>query len=408
MTFNIMTIFPAEVDAFLSSSIIGRARKKGVIEVNCFDIRDYTLDKHNRVDDYAYGGGQGMLMQAEPICRCFDAIKEKYPMTHTVYMSPKGKKLTQTLAKRLLKYDSLTILCGHYEGVDQRAIDLIADEEISVGDYVLTGGELPAMILTDTVARMVKGVLSDDVCFEDESIYGGLLEYPQYTRPPVYRGLEVPEVLKSGNTAKIEDWKLKQSLNITREQRKDLYSKYIGKKTRTMKYLNKSMSEKMLGKVYGLMQKSFPRDEIRTFADQKRLFSLPCFDMAVLENFTDIIGFISVWDLDGFNYVEHLAVAQKHRGLGYGSKIIKDYMKEHPAERYVLEVEPPRDEISKKRVAFYERLGFTFNDFEYIQPALSGKEVELRIMATGGALSEEEFENIKKMLYGIVYKKAVD
>ena len=178
-----MTIFPAEVDAFLSSSIIGRARKKGVIEVNCFDIRDYTLDKHNRVDDYAYGGGQGMLMQAEPICRCFDAIKEKYPTTHTVYMSPKGKKLTQTLAKRLLKYDSLTILCGHYEGVDQRAIDLIADEEISVGDYVLTGGELPAMILTDTVARMVKGVLSDDVCFEDESIYGGLLEYPQYTRP---------------------------------------------------------------------------------------------------------------------------------------------------------------------------------------------------------------------------------
>ena len=323
-------------------------------------------------------------------------------------MSPKGKKLTQTLAKRLLKYDSLTILCGHYEGVDQRAIDLIADEEISVGDYVLTGGELPAMILTDTVARMVKGVLSDDVCFEDESIYGGLLEYPQYTRPPVYRGLEVPEVLMSGNAAKIEDWKLKQSLNITREQRKDLYSKYIGKKTRTMKYLNKSMSEKMLGKVYGLMQKSFPRDEIRTFADQKRLFSLPCFDMAVLENFTDIIGFISVWDLDGFNYVEHLAVAQKHRGLGYGSKIIKDYMKEHPAERYVLEVEPPRDEISKKRVAFYERLGFTFNDFEYIQPALSGKEVELRIMATGGALSEEEFENIKKMLYGIVYKKAVD
>ena len=234
MTFNIMTIFPAEVDAFLGSSIIGRARKKGIITVNCFDIRAYTLDKHNRVDDYAYGGGQGMLMQADPICRCFDDIKAKFPTTHTVYMSPKGKKLTQAKAKKLLSYDSLTILCGHYEGVDQRAIDLIADEEISVGDYVLTGGELPAMILTDAVARMVKGVLSDDVCFEDESIYGGLLEYPQYTRPPVYRGLEVPEVLTGGNTAKIEEWKLKQSLKVTRENRKDLYTKYMRKKTRTM------------------------------------------------------------------------------------------------------------------------------------------------------------------------------
>ena len=408
MTFNIMTIFPAEVDAFLGSSIIGRARKKGIITVNCFDIRAYTLDKHNRVDDYAYGGGQGMLMQADPICRCFDDIKAKFPTTHTVYMSPKGKKLTQAKAKKLLSYDSLTILCGHYEGVDQRAIDLIADEEISVGDYVLTGGELPAMILTDAVARMVKGVLSDDVCFEDESIYGGLLEYPQYTRPPVYRGLEVPEVLTGGNTAKIEEWKLKQSLKVTRENRKDLYTKYMRKKTRTMKYLNRSMSEKMLGKVYGLMQRSFPKDELRTYAEQKRLFSLPCFDMTVLENFTEIIGFISVWDLDGFRYVEHLAVSAKHRGMGYGSKILKDYMSSHPSERYVLEVEPPRDEVSKKRVEFYEKLGFTLNDYEYIQPALSGKEVELRIMATGGALSEEEFNGIRKILYGVVYKKAVD
>ena len=175
-----------------------------------------------------------------------------------------------------------------------------------------------------------------------------------------------------------------------------------------MKYLNRSMSEKMLGKVYGLMQRSFPKDELRTYAEQKRLFSLPCFDMTVLENFTEIIGFISVWDLDGFRYVEHLAVSAKHRGMGYGSKILKDYMSSHPSERYVLEVEPPRDEVSKKRVEFYEKLGFTLNDYEYIQPALSGKEVELRIMATGGALSEEEFNGIRKILYGVVYKKAVE
>ncbi len=403
MTFNIMTIFPAEVDAFLSSSIIGRARKKGIIDVNCYDIRNYTLDKHKKVDDYAYGGGQGMLMQAEPICRCFDDIKKKFPTTHTVYMSPKGKKLTQALAKRFLKYDSLTILCGHYEGVDQRAIDIIADEEITIGDYVLTGGELPAMILTDVVARMVKGVLSDDICFEDESIYGGLLEYPQYSRPPVFRGYNVPEVLMNGDAAKIKDWKLKQSLKITREKRKDLYTKYIKKKTKKMKYLNKSMSEKMIGKIYGIMQKSFPKDELRTFSDQKKLFSLPCFDMSTLENFTDIIGFMSVWNLETFNFIEHLAVAPKHRGIGYGSKIITDYIKEHPAKRYVLEVEPPKDEISKKRVAFYERLGFSYNSYSYTQPPLSGKEVDLKIMSTGGKLTEDEFKKIKQKLYTVVY-----
>lgn len=231
MIFNILTLFPDEVRDFLSSSIIGRAQANGHIEVNCFNIRDYTLDKHNRVDDYAYGGGKGMVMQAEPVVRCVEAVKEEFPGTHVVYLSPKGRRFTQTRAKNFLKkYSSLSLLCGHYEGIDQRAIDICADEEISIGDYVLTGGELGAMIVVDTISRMVDGVLAAPECFENESLYSGLLEYPQYTRPPVFRGLEVPSVLQSGNHAEIEHWKLEQSLTLTEKYRKDLYSRYIKKR----------------------------------------------------------------------------------------------------------------------------------------------------------------------------------
>ena len=229
MIFNIMTIFPDQVDAYLQNSIIGRARSAQKITVNCYDIRNYTQDKHRRVDDYAYGGGYGMVMQADPICRCYDDICKTYPDTHVIYMSPKGKKWTQHRARKMLRYPSLTILCGHYEGVDQRAIDLIGAEEISIGDYVMTGGELGAMVIVDTVSRMVDGVLSSPECYEKESIYSGLLEYPQYTRPPVYRGLSVPEVLQNGHHAKIEEWKLEQSLSITQQRRKDLYRNYLKK-----------------------------------------------------------------------------------------------------------------------------------------------------------------------------------
>lgn len=224
-----MTLFPADVDAFMNTSIIGRARNKGLVEVVCHDIRDYTLDKHKRVDDYAYGGGQGMVMQPQPICDCYKAIREQVPDTYLVYLSPKGKKFSQSKAKRMLKKGNVTLLCGHYEGIDQRVIDLIVDEEISIGDFVLTGGEIPAMAIVDCVSRMIDGVLSGPECFEDESIFSGLLEYPQYTRPPVYNGLEVPEVLQNGHHAKIQKWKLEQSLEITKARRKDLYRKYMNK-----------------------------------------------------------------------------------------------------------------------------------------------------------------------------------
>lgn len=230
MRFDIMTLFPEAVDAFLSSSIIGIARKNGLITVSCHNIRDYTLDKHKRVDDYPYGGGKGMVMQPEPVCRCFQHIKSLVPDTYCVYLTPKGKKFTQTKAKKLLKKENITLLCGHYEGIDQRALDLIVDEELSVGDFVLSGGELASMIVVDTVSRMVEGVLADASCYEDESIYSGLLEYPQYTRPAVFEGLSVPEVLLNGHHAKIEQWRLEQSLLLTEQKRKDLYSRYQKRK----------------------------------------------------------------------------------------------------------------------------------------------------------------------------------
>jgi len=230
MRFDIMTLFPALVDGVLSESIIGRARKGGIISVHCHNIRDFSENKHRNVDDTPFGGGMGMVMAAPPIYNCFENIRKDFAegeRVRVIYMSPKGKVLTQAHASRLCAYDRLVILCGHYEGVDQRVLDEIVDEEISIGDYVLTGGELPACILVDSVSRMLDGVLSSPECFENESIAGGLLEYPQYTRPVEFHGVHVPEVLLSGHHAKIEEWRLKESLAITKERRPELYEAYL-------------------------------------------------------------------------------------------------------------------------------------------------------------------------------------
>lgn len=211
----------------LHGSILGRAEKNNIIEFNVINIRDFAANKHNRVDDYAYGGGRGMVMQAEPIYRAYEsvcnAVGEK---PHVVYMSPKGKVFSQAHAVRLSRMENLLILCGHYEGVDQRIIDEIVDEEISIGDYVLTGGEIPAMAVIDSVSRMIEGVLSNEDSFCDESHYGGLLEYPHYTRPPVFHGVEVPEVLLSGNHALISKWRHQMAVEETRRKRPDLLDKY--------------------------------------------------------------------------------------------------------------------------------------------------------------------------------------
>ena len=230
MRFDIMTLFPDLVKTVLDESIIGRAQKSGAIEVHAHNIRDYSEDKHRRVDDTPYGGGMGMLMAAPPIYNCYSAVCEMQPEVKSrrvVYMSPRGSLLTHQKAKELSEYDSLVILCGHYEGVDARIIEEIVDEEISIGDYVLTGGEIPACILVDAVARLVDGVLSDDECFEKESIASGLLEHPQYTRPFEFHGRSVPEVLISGHHGNIDKWRLEQSVEITKKNRPDLYEKWV-------------------------------------------------------------------------------------------------------------------------------------------------------------------------------------
>lgn len=223
MKINIMTLFPEMCEAVLSESIIGRAREKGYVEINCINIRDFTEDKHRRVDDAPYGGGMGMLMQIQPIEDCYKFVCAKSGnKNHLIYMSPCGEVLTQKKVKELAKMPEITILCGHYEGVDQRVIDSLVDEQISIGDYVLTGGELPALVLADSISRMLEGVLPNDEAKELESHYNGLLEYPQYTRPYEWNGMKVPDVLLSGHHENIEKWRREQSLLMTEKYRPDM------------------------------------------------------------------------------------------------------------------------------------------------------------------------------------------
>ncbi|MBP3442716.1 MAG: tRNA (guanosine(37)-N1)-methyltransferase TrmD [Clostridia bacterium] len=223
MRIDIMTLFPEMCERVLSESIIGRSREGGLVEINCVNIRDYSKDKHRRVDDATYGGGLGMLMQVDPIYDCFCDLEEKIGRRpHLIYMSPQGKTLTQERVKELSQMENIAILCGHYEGIDERVIEEIVDEEISIGDYVLTGGELPALVLADSISRMLPGVLAEDAAFEEESHYNSLLEYPQYTRPYEWHGKKVPDVLLSGHHANINKWRREQSLTRTYLRRPDL------------------------------------------------------------------------------------------------------------------------------------------------------------------------------------------
>ena len=236
MRIDIATLFPEMCEAILSESFVGRARKKGALEIYCHQIRDYTNDKHRRVDDIPYGGGMGMVMQADPIYNCYNAVCEQLgAKPHTIYMTPKGSVFNQKKAVQLAQLDNIFLLCGHYEGVDQRILDKIVDEEISIGDYVLTGGELPAAVLTDAVARMCDGVLSSPECYQDESHFGGLLEYPQYTRPEIWQEEAVPSVLLSRHHKNIAEWRLKKSLEITKEKRPDMYEAYINNSEKCQK-----------------------------------------------------------------------------------------------------------------------------------------------------------------------------
>lgn len=226
---DIATLFPDMCDAVMNESIIGRARREGRFELYCHNIRDYTLSKQKRVDDYPYGGGHGMVMQADPIARCLDVILWQYEVAgkdrpKICFMLPGGTVYNQEIAKRFTKCSGLVLVCGHYEGIDQRVIDLYADEEISIGDYILTGGELAALSIADSVLRLQDGVLKSSEGYEEESFYDGMLEYPHYSRPDTWRDREVPAVLLSGHAANIKAWRDQQSLKRTKEKRPDLYS----------------------------------------------------------------------------------------------------------------------------------------------------------------------------------------
>lgn len=226
MKFHVLTLFPEMFSGVLHSSMLGRAEEKGILNFNLINIRDFSGNKHNRVDDAPYGGGRGMVMQPQPVFDAYMSVAEKTnEKPYVIYMSPKGKVFDQQKAIELSKKEDVVIICGHYEGIDQRVLDEIVDEDISIGDYVLTGGEIPAMAIIDSVSRMIGGVLPDEESFTEESHFDGLLEYPHYTRPPVFHGVAVPEVLTSGDHAKIAEWRRRQSLLITKEKRPDLYEK---------------------------------------------------------------------------------------------------------------------------------------------------------------------------------------
>ena len=237
MRIDILTLFPDTVGDMMNESILGRAQERDIIRIEAHQIRDYTANRQNQVDDYPYGGGRGAVMQADPLYRCWCHVcDEAAAPVHTIYLTPCGHVFTQNDAKRLSKMDNLVLVCGHYEGIDQRFIDECVDEELSIGDFVLTGGEIPAMAVADAVCRLVPGVLSDAECFEDESHWDGLLEYPQYSRPAVWHGREVPPVLLSGDHAKVARWRRKQSILRTFHRRPDMF--------RNLTIPNKTKAEK--------------------------------------------------------------------------------------------------------------------------------------------------------------------
>ena len=252
MRIDILTLFPDSMNAVLGESILGRAAAKDIIEINSIQIRDFTENKQGQVDDYTYGGGWGCVMMAQPLKSCLDFVRDcaGERKTRVIYLSPQGTQFNQTKARQLkADYDHLILVCGHYEGIDERFIEECVDEEISVGDFVLTGGEIPAMALADCVCRMVPGVLSDEECFTGESHWDGLLEYPQYTRPEIWQGRSVPEILRSGHHANIKKWRRKQSIIRTKARRPDMFEKLVFTEKSDKKLLAEIEAEEAQGKM---------------------------------------------------------------------------------------------------------------------------------------------------------------
>lgn len=236
MNFYVLTLFPEMVMNGLSVSITGRAMESGLIHIEAVNIRDYTDDRHRHVDDYPYGGGAGMVMQAEPVYNAYMSVCSRISAKpYVIYMTPQGRTFNQQTARQFAKLTDIVLLCGHYEGIDERVLEMIVDDYISIGDFVLTGGELPAMAVVDAVSRLVPGVLNNEESTEEESFTGNLLEYPQYTRPAQFMGRDVPEILLSGNHKNIKEWRLEQAVLRTKERRPDMYARYLAEKQSTNK-----------------------------------------------------------------------------------------------------------------------------------------------------------------------------
>ncbi len=372
MKFSVMTLFPAMIDQVLNESIIGRARANGLIDIECLNIRDFTLDKHRRVDDYPFGGGGGMLMQCQPIYDCHQKILQtNSERPHTIYLSPRGKILTQKKAKELSALPHLAILCGHYEGVDQRVLDEIIDEEISIGDYVLTGGELPACVLIDCIARMIPGVLADENSYSCESHYNGLLEHPQYTQPRCWMEREVPALLTEGNHRLIEKWKLEQSIQITKKMRPDLYRRPVpdGKRLRFATEQDRQVLIDMMlafynspGVLHTIPTKNFENTLSALFEGD------PYVNAYIIQFERKIAGYCLLShtysnEAGGFTvWIEELYVSPDFRGHKLGDKALRQIIElyKDTAARFRLEVTAD-NKIAK---SIYYRLGFKMLDYQ--------------------------------------------
>ncbi len=372
MKFSVMTLFPEMVEQVLGESIIGRAQKNGFLSVTCHNIRDYSADKHRRVDDYPFGGGGGMIMQCQPIYDCYqDIVRKEGAKPHTVYLSPRGAVLTQKKAKELSALPHLCLLCGHYEGVDQRVLDEIVDEEISIGDYVLTGGELPACVLIDCVARMLPGVLAEESSYTNESHYNGLLEHPQYTLPREWNGRAVPELLTEGNHRLMEKWKKEQSIALTKKMRPDLIRRPIpdDKRLRFMKETDWELYLEMATAFYntpGVLH-TIPEEHFKKTFDGI-LNGDPYINAYMIQFEKKPAGYCLLshtWSQEGGGltvWVEEIYVSPEFRGHKLAEKALRALFElyDDTAARFRLEVTAD-NKIAKK---IYYKLGFKMLDYQ--------------------------------------------